>query len=363
MEQSEYPVDRGKLVLIIKVQITDETAVKLLVHEYDEPEILAKKFCKKYNLNHEAEIKLENEIENQIDTLLDELEGPDTGASTVKSNPVDQTPNEAQRNDKILEQASSRLKLTSEDRFTNISPDILQNRLNQQLPKCDNESPESVDTTQYSRRVISHNPSPKLSPIRASPCKSPVKYTPTTQETPRTVSPGMKRSIQIYNKLQEERIQHIFKAIGGSNGILKKGALNTTNIPRNLMQILKPVIEVLDVIKYDIFYSSFQKLIQQLLKNISQHEKDQLLLPKHRWARHSCRSQLRDSHYSMSLLSNQHRSSCRPLGFSASGNEFTFHPKINRRRSSIKRSESSMNSGLPMEGQHVKSKGLIGRYV
>jgi hypothetical protein len=344
MEQSKHPIDRGKVVLIMKVQITDETAVKLLVHEYDEPEILAKKFCKKYNLNHEAEIKLEKEIENQIDILLDELEGPDTGASTVKSNPVDHTPDEAQRNDKILEQASSRLKLSSESRFTSISPDILESRLNQNMPKCNNESPGSFDTTHYSRRVISHNPSPTLSPMRATPCKSPVKYTPTPREMTRTDSPGKKRSLQIYEKLQEERIQHIFKVIGGFNGILKKGSLNTNKLPRNLVEILNPVIEVLDVVKYDIFYSTFQKLIQQLLKSISQHEKDQLLLPKHRWARHACRSQFRDSHYSMSLLSNQQLSSCRNLRYLASDNEFTFHPKINKHKSSNKRSEISMNS-------------------
>lgn len=357
MEQPSSFSDVGKLVLIMKVQISDDLQVKLLVHEYDEPEILAMRFCRKHSLNQGAEVKLAKEIESQIDILLDEMEEQDTRPSTLVATGAD-TNIQTKSHDKILDEASNRLKNSPGDRFTSLLPEILEYEVNKHHLKRNNESPIPYETTQYNRRVNSYNPSPNYSPIRTqSPNKSPTKMCYTPQESIRPDSPGRKKSLQICEKLQEERIKHIFKEIGGYNGVLKKGFLTLISLPPNLVEILKPIVEILDFVKYDIFFTTFQKLFLQLLKTISPHEKDELLLPKHRWVRNHCISQPRDFKYSMSLLG--HKGLIHPI----SSNEFTFHPKINSSRSSNMRSKPSKIRPSSTMSNYVKSERINQRYV
>ena len=63
-------MNRGQEILIMSVDISDTKKDKIIVHEYDSPEILARDFIQKYNLNPQIIDGLAKEIYYNISDLL-----------------------------------------------------------------------------------------------------------------------------------------------------------------------------------------------------------------------------------------------------------------------------------------------------
>jgi hypothetical protein len=66
------PDERGRQVLIMNVDIGDGRSDEITVHEYDEPDALAKLFCEKYSLSSQICTALSKQIEANIESILDE---------------------------------------------------------------------------------------------------------------------------------------------------------------------------------------------------------------------------------------------------------------------------------------------------
>lgn len=162
--QSDLTSNRGKEILVIKVEVSDDQQDEIVVHENDEPADLAKNFCRKYGLEDRMWVALSETIEQHIDQLLEEELG---SRPPTERNPGLELYNRGlemiNKRDQLIEEIRKQREMEFEKNLT-FKPEISKHNINYALLEKAKKVHEDMLQEYKQAKDVSYSFKPTINP-------------------------------------------------------------------------------------------------------------------------------------------------------------------------------------------------------
>lgn len=323
--------DRGKQILVIRIDLGNGIHDEITVFEEDEPFDLALQFCEKHNLDVNVQSALTNMIEHNIDILIEEelsfKEKIENIGAEMYSKGIqmkEKLKHEIERtreinqmiemkdvtfkpkinqNSNILFNKAKHLHDCLKTQMEEVK--IKENQENYFTPKINQHSKELVEKKQneidkflalYEEAKARDNRKHKLTeeyqqknyPFKPEVNRIPKNRRSSSVSRPVSEISNAKSNERIQMIFQEQRINRYFSLFELLNstpeGKISKMTIKHHKLPEIIATILEPLLDELIESEDEIDFSEFLQAMDALVSTLDSTKKAIILAPSHRWS-------------------------------------------------------------------------------